>query len=229
MHAAWLLLRRFAVQKRFAGREGPVCASQSGYPYRRCASAPENQCRGAHGGAGGYDVIDEQDVLVRNRRRIRDMERAAHVQPALAGRQAGLAFSGALAHERARGQSQVPCRMTDGKRIQGIAGQGTRLIEAAFGVFGAMKGHRNDKHLRWRLARELSDGLGEHAAQSPRGWVKTVVFEGMDSRFHTAFIQTVRHGADERRRREAASATKGFGVLGGWAIERVSAARAHGA
>ena len=153
-------------------------------------------------------VVDEQDVLRRNQRRIGDRKCAAHVEPALTRREAGLGIGGAEPHERAGGQSEAPLRMAVVQELERFDGERARLIESALSVLGTMQRHRNDEHFGGSLTGELRDALGQHASKAFSSGMQAIVFESVDGLAHAALVKAIGDGADEGRRGQAASAAK---------------------
>ena len=71
-----------------------------------------------------------------------------------------------------------------------------------------MQRHRNDEHFGGSLAGELRDGLGQHASKAFSSGMQAIVFESVDGFAHAALVEAIGDGADEGRRRQAASAAK---------------------
>ena len=143
---------------------------------------------GTSGSTGRKNVIDQQDVFVADRGGTRNLEVAANIMPALARRQACLAFRRAKAHEGARRKRQMPRRMRLLQRIEGVLCQGMSLVESALAMLGAMERHRNDEHLGGRFRQELCDCCGEHVSKAVGCRMHAVAFKCVNRRAHAAVV-----------------------------------------
>ena len=163
---------------------------------------------GACGGAGGEDVVDEQDVSSLHRGWIGDLEGATNILATLTGREAGLALGGAEPHECGRREGEMPGGMRFVERVEGVPRQDTGLVEAALAVLGAMQRHGYDEQLCGRIGSKLGNAGSKQFAEPAGSRMNAVVLERVDGGAHAAVVRAEGNSALERRRREAAGAAE---------------------
>lgn len=163
-------------------------SGQGGHPHRPCSSAEQGLRSCPGGGAGGEDIVNEQNVPASNSVPVCNLKGASEVDAAGVRREASLTFSGALTEQGLGGQGELPLRVRFTKPLKRVFCQCPSLIEAALGLFGAMEGYGNHEHFCRSVLRELRDRLGKHASQAARGRVQPVVFQCVDGGFHAPLI-----------------------------------------
>ncbi len=183
-------------------------AGERGNPDGAGAGVQQGFRRGACGGAGGEDVVDQQEIFAGDRGRIGDAKRSAKVEAALAGCESSLTLGGALSQQCLRGKGQLPGGVSPAQRNQCFCGKQTGLVKAATAIFGAMKGNRYDKQFCRSLVCQLRDSVGEQASERARNGPEFVVFEGVDGVAHATVVGGAGNGALEGRRRQAAGAAE---------------------
>ena len=197
-------------------------------PLRPCSSA----CAAARAVAPVVKMSSiSRMCFMRDGGRIGNRECAAHIQPPLARRQAGLALGGAQPHQRARGQREPPLRMAScaGHRSASTASE-RAWLKPRWAYFERCSGTGTTSISAGRFAGQLGDGLGQHPAQPAGRRMQPVVLERVDGRLHAALVRPVGHGPHKRRRRQAAGpAERGTRRAEPQRrVKRVAAARAHG-
>lgn len=176
--ACGCLLRFGRVRWKAKLRAGQSCDAN------RCgACIHKSLAAGARGGAGGENVVNEQDVAIPNGGRIDDKKSATQILAALAGSQSGLTLGSPLPHERGWRQLEPPLGMRLAQNADGLDCEVARLVKAALGLAKAMERHRHDQELCGRsfvdLRSHLRDGGGEACAQFTGERCDALEFEGV--------------------------------------------------
>lgn len=187
---------------------GATRSSQGGYKDSGCPSLFERLRGRAGRGAGGENVVDEENVFPADESRIGDLECAANIEPALPRGKPRLRLGGSNSHERTRSKSQVPMGMGFAKRPDGTERQGASLVESAFLVLGTMQRYGDDQKIDRTWGDYLFNCRGKHSAESPRGWVDTRIFKRVNRFAHATLVGCECRGAQEWRWGEAARTTQ---------------------
>jgi len=113
--------------------------------------------------------------------------------------------------------------------VDGVSGEGARLVEAALFAFAAMQRDRHDEHFGWSLGRQLCDSRCEHNAKRTGRGMDAIVFERVDGCTQRIVVGSERDGTYERRRRQAAgpAGARGGGILRRGLVEGVAATMAE--
>jgi hypothetical protein len=184
-------------------------AGDGGYAHGGGAGFNEHLRAGAGGGAGGVDVVYEQDVAAADGLSVGDKKSAAQILAALARSQPRLAFGGSLTHKATGRHLEDSLRMRASKMADRFCREGAGLVEAALTHAAGMQGHGDDKQVRGRTGlEELLDGGGQARSENFGDRRNAVVFKGVDGAAHCAVIDAVADGGDKGRRREATGAAE---------------------
>jgi len=150
-------------------------ASERGNVDSGCP-CPAERLRGcACSGAGGEDVVDEQDVFALHCRWIGNLERAANVLAALARCKSRLAFSGAQAHECGGREREMPAGMRLMQGVDCTLGQDAGLVETTLPVLRAMERHGNDEEAVGHIKGKLRNSACEHGPEAAGSGMDAVV------------------------------------------------------
>lgn len=140
----------------------------------------------AEGGAGGDDVVDEEDVLAGQGVGGRDGKDFLHVEPTVVDLFVGLRV-GVVGAAQAGG--------VDGELQHAVeaAGYPFRLVVAAFTLFTGMEG---DGQEQVGLVGQEGVAIGQscHATQPETDFLVVVIFQGMDQLLHVSALLVAQEG-----------------------------------
>jgi len=217
-----------------AGRRGKtigLCTSYGGDPNFFCTGADERACALAGSGAGGHNVVDQQNFAAGDGDGFGNLERTTQSGTTLVRCQREERMRVFYARKSLRRVRERPCGREFLQAVQRSRCQQTSLVESAPALPCSEKRHRNyDKIVRGLLAQpqnRCGQPATEHLLSESAAAFK---LQQVQQLAQLGVIRCKRNGARKFRRREAAEGTlyntlRG-GKAGGFQIERIATARA---
>lgn len=179
------------------------------------AGPRERKGAGASGGAGGVDVVEEEDIAAGDEGWVGRGEGATQVLAALAWIEAELAFGLLHAGEEVVSGAQAQGGMRPAESGQGVGGEQFSLVEAALTSLAAEERDGGDKGLSGGIedGGEIGDGVGEELPERLRGLPHAFELQQTDEAAQLALIDAEGDGAGEGWWDTAAGGADGAGEV----------------
>ena len=193
-----------------------LCTGERGHNDPPGACLAQHRGAGPGGGAGGVDIVDEQDVAAGHRRSLGHGKGGAQVVATLARVEAELAFCLADTGENAVRGPQAQGGVRAAQLLERPRGEQFGLVEATLTGLAARQGNGGDEGFDGRIETwcQLRDALGEKAAERIGGRAQAVKLQQADQLAQGTGVHAKGNGPGEGRGNAAA---RGADLIGGMA------------
>ncbi len=182
-------------------------ARQGGDGNTGCASVQQCLSAGSRRGAGGHNVVNQQDVAALDLPRLSHAKSASKVDASLVGRQQSLWRGLAMSDKRSGRELERPTRVRSAQRLESRCSKQARLVEPPLALAARMQRYRNDEHRRRSFGGHRSDRRRQHLAQRSAHGQDAAVLESVDGQAQLVAVGGEGNNAREGRQCEAANST----------------------